>query len=331
MKRRLLLGALALLACDEGSGPEGPASAVGWLEDVEADVPVWLSDTGLYRDLTTLTPATGVLPYEPPHLLWSSGTDKHRLLYLPPGTTVDTRDGDAWDFPVGTVLVKTFSYPDIEGRTGDVPVETRLVFRREDGWHYAEYHWNAEGTEARAFQGSWPETLVELLGSDGVVFDYALPGRVDCQACHETNAGSPVIGISARNLPESLRGAGVFEPEPEPVALPGRTPEESAAMGYLLGNCVHCHHGQGGGDNAAFSLRPEDLVANTVNRPTESSASGDGVRVVPGDPEGSAIFEAVVLAPQPDYDGEFKPMPPLGVLRVDPDAARILRAWIEGL
>jgi hypothetical protein len=78
-------------------------------------------------------------------------------------------------------------------------------------------------------------------------------------------------------------------------------------------------------------LLPEDFVANTVNRETESSASGVGVRVVPGDTEGSALFQAVVRARSPDYAGDLKPMPPVGVERIDSRAERILRAWIESL
>lgn len=319
--RAALLG-LCLLACDDADAPNR------WIDDVEADLPADLSATGLFARMTTLAPAADVHPYVPPHPLWSSGTGKHRLLFLPPGSTIDTR-GPSWDFPVGTVIAKTFTYEDIEGRAGEVAIETRLLFRRGAGWGYAQYHWNREGTEARLRESNWPELGLELSYGAGLSFPYTLPGEIDCAGCHEARADAFVLGISSHNLPEELRN--LLTGPAEALSVEGRTPEETAAMGYLLGNCAHCHHGGEGNDNATFSLLPADLVANTVGRPTESSASGDGIRVVPGDAEASALFEAVVRTREPDYRGDFKPMPPLGIDQVDPAAARVLRAWIEGL
>jgi mono/diheme cytochrome c family protein len=95
-----------------------------------------------------------------------------------------------------------------------------------------------------------------------------------------------------------------------------------------VGNCAYCHNGRDTSENAAFSLEPPDAARTTVDRETDSSASGVGLRVVPGDPEGSAVFEAVVLARAADYPGDLKPMPPLGIDRVDPRAAQALRRWI---
>jgi hypothetical protein len=266
--------------------------------------------------------------YTPPQPLWSSGTGKHRVIYLPPDTTIDTTP-TAWDFPVGTVIAKTFSYTDIEGRTGEVAIETRLLLRRAAGWAYAQYHWNREGTEARLREPGWPELGLELTYSAGLGFPYTLPGELDCAGCHEARADTFVLGISSHNLPEEL--TNLVTGPASVLAVEGRSEAETAAMKYLVGNCAHCHHGGLGNDNATFSLLPADLVANTINRPTESSASGDGIRVVPGDAEGSAIFEAVVTSREPGYRGDFKPMPPLGIDQADPEAARILRAWIESL
>ena len=155
--------------------------------------------------------------------------------------------------------------------------------------------------------------------------------RLDCRACHETPLNQVIIGIDALNFDPNLAAAGLLLPAPETIPLPARSAVEADAMAYFVGNCVHCHHGEGGVDNAAFSLRPADLIENTVGVETESSASGDGIRIVPGDVLGSAIYEAVVLASAEDYPGEFKPMPPAGIDVVDPQAKAILQAWIESL
>lgn len=353
MTRRLplLLTLAALAACDDGSAldpldaapipdaaldlavdaapPDArlpPIPDDAWLLDVEAPLPRWLSDTGIFTDIRALTPRAGLVPYAPPHPLYSNGTTKHRLLYLPPGEAIEPH-ADGWRFPIGTVLVKTFAYDDVEGRAGTVPIETRISVHRADGWSFGEYHHNVEGDEARLVGGSWTARPITLDGPDGP-FTYTLPGLLECRGCHET-AASPVLGITRDNLDPTL-SAEIFTEPPATAEIIGRTDAETDVMRYLVGNCVHCHHG-GEGENASFDLRPDVLVAETVGRPTNSSASGDGIRVVPGDAEASALWKATVDAHRPDYDGDFKPMPPIGIDRADDALPALLRAWIEEL
>jgi hypothetical protein len=319
----LLLGALGCTL------PEPTPASPPWHTDISAPLPGWLSETALFVDLPSLEPAAEAVAYDPPHALWSNGADKARFILLPEGTAIDPTDAAHWAFPVGTVAVKTFTFDDIEGRRGAVPVETRLIFHGADGWDYAVYHWNVEGTEARLLPAEWDEVPLEFSDVSGNFLPYIIPSRLDCRGCHETQTGSPIIGVSQYNLGPALEP--LFTEPPVRAAAPARSPEEAAAMGYLVGNCVHCHHGVLDSDNASFSLLPQDLVAKTVGVETESSASGVGVRVVPGDPQGSALYEATVYAGERDYPGDFKPMPPISVFLPDPAAAAILGAWIEGL
>ncbi len=317
--------------CDDGDSSPTEKPVEYWIDDVEQSVPEWLSETGIYTDFETFEPGPGFRPYRPPHALWSNAADKVRLIRVPESKTIDTTDVDHWVFPVGTALTKTFSYDDIEGRDGAVAVETRLLFKRADGWDYAVYRWNSAGTAARLSGGNWPAAEFDLLGAGGDYFRYDVPGRIDCRGCHETQGETVVIGFSSLNLDPELADSEIFAAPPELADFPARSPEEAAVMGYLVGNCVHCHHGLPLGDNASFSMLPKDLVANTVDRPTESSASGIGTRIVPNDAEGSALYEAVVEAGRDGYRGDFKPMPPLGITTIDDSAAEVLRAWIETL
>jgi mono/diheme cytochrome c family protein len=302
----------------------------GWLADVEAPLPVWLSETGIYADGTGTVPGPGAVVYVPTHPLWSNGADKERLLFMPPDARITPEDDPAapWAFPVGTVLVKSFSLDDVDGRTGAVKIETRILARRSAGWLYALYHWNADGTEAALARADWRATPLRLMDAAGTTFEYTLPGRLECRGCHEAPGPTPVLGIARWQVPAELTDVFSRPPAPADVGAFARTPAETEALGYFVGNCAYCHNGRDTSENAAFSLEPPDAVGNTVEQETDSSASGVGVRVVPGDPEGSAVFEAVVLARAADYPGDLKPMPPLGIDRVDPRAAQALRRWI---
>ena len=69
--------------------------------------PQQLSLTGVFADLTPLTPNPGVVPYQPNLKFWSDGADKSRLFLLKNLTDQMgySRDG-AWTFPDGMVWVK---------------------------------------------------------------------------------------------------------------------------------------------------------------------------------------------------------------------------------
>ena len=66
---------------------------------------------------------------------------------LPLGAQIDNAPEQPWDFPVGTLLFKTFSFFEASGQTR--PTETRLMRRMEDGdWDYGVWLWNEAGDDA---------------------------------------------------------------------------------------------------------------------------------------------------------------------------------------
>src|ERR1700710_2354082 len=65
-----------------------------------------LSYYGLFDDIATQQPAAGVTPYDLETPLFSDYTTKRRFLVLPPGVTATWSDQEAFDLPVGSVLVK---------------------------------------------------------------------------------------------------------------------------------------------------------------------------------------------------------------------------------
>lgn len=293
-----------------------------WLLQPDDPLPELLSEIGVYQDVVSRGAYPDVVGYVPNHPLYSNGLQKERHLYLPEGTTVEVGDTEAWDFPDGVVFAKTFLY---EGE----PVETRLLFRTSAGWDYGLYQWLPDHSDAEVIRGNWAEVPVELGGGE---LTHTLPSRLDCRTCHETHeavAASPVIGVSALQTSADLIEAEVFSETPTMTPVQGRTEEETTALSYFVGNCITCHN-DGDSINSAFSLYPEDAVANTVDQPTESE-TGEGIRVVAGDPKQSVLYITVVEAAGPGYRGPFKVMPPIGGDVIDPDASAILGAWIESL
>lgn len=279
--------------------------------------PPTLQGTGLYADFGTLKVDPAHLAFAPQYPLWSDGAAKRRWISLPPGTAIDGSDPDAWIFPVGTRFWKEFSF---NGQR----VETRYLELKADGqWLYAAYAWSDDGREAqlvpvRGKRGAYP-----LAGGRS----HTIPGVTDCKACHQ---GSPseVLGFSTLQLsPELDPGAPHTEFRPEPgvdvrylvskgllVGLPqnllddpprimAATATERAALGYMHGNCGHCHNDRGSLQNIGLFLRHgartagEPALISTVEQPIKKPAPGqtpDAVlRVEPGHPDRSGLMQRI--------------------------------------
>jgi uncharacterized repeat protein (TIGR03806 family) len=168
-----------------------------------------------------------VLPYTLDTPLFTDYAHKLRTVWLPPGQPAHYQPVDALDFPVGTIISKTFYYPLPEGtaKAGDVVlrsedtgpepdgglslgkvrlVETRVLVHRKTGWVALPYVWNAEQTEARLMRDGelLALTLVGANGSKEQV-DYAVPDENQCAGCHGTDLKSKAIfpiGPKVRHL-----------------------------------------------------------------------------------------------------------------------------------
>jgi hypothetical protein len=335
MRQLVLLAALA-----------GAGSAVG---APGAPLPARLSDTGLYRPGSAAEVRAEHIAFAPQYPLWSDGTTKRRWLSLPPGTAIDARQPDAWEFPIGTRLWKEFSH----GR----PVETRFIERAADGtWRFATYVWNAEGTDA-VLAPAAGIAAVPAAGAPGG--RYAIPSREDCLACHE-GAAVPVLGFSALQLSPDrdplaphaeparhervdlarLAARGLLRNLPQPLLdrpprIAARTPTERAALGYLHGNCGHCHNDAGPLASLELALAQQagaaaDSAARTlrslVGHSSRFRAGGNAAatqRVVPGRKDAS------VLVLRMESTNPLARMPPLGVQVVDDEGTALVARWIR--
>ena len=196
-----------LLIADHGSGLY---RLVPSRQKQSTDFPRLLSQTGVYESTEANRLHPGLIPYAVNSPLWSDGAAKQRLIGLPGNKTVEFRIGKSWDFPDGTVLVKTFSLPvasDSSGRReplnedGWTRIETRLMTRMEGEWYGYSYEWNSQQTDA---------VLVDAVGRDReiLVRDQAAeggrrrqtwhyPSRAECMVCH-SRAENFVLGLSVQ-------------------------------------------------------------------------------------------------------------------------------------
>jgi len=315
-----------------------------------APLPRTLSETGLFVAGSASVVRPGVLTYTPQYPLWSDGATKRRWIELPPGAAIDARRASAWDFPPGTRLWKEFAV----GRR----VETRMIERLADGsWRFAAYVWNVEGTEAVLAPASGIAGLPVAGAPQG---RYIIPGEADCRACHE-GAATPVLGFSALQLspdrdplaPHAERPGpddidlnqlvtrGLVRDLPAelqstPPRIVARTPDERAVLGYLHGNCGHCH-GEAEADGAAVpvnllltqsvtnSASVADVLRTIVGAPSRfRSADGAQARIVtPG------AVDTSVLALRMQSRTPQKQMPPLGTRIPDTEALELIERWIR--
>lgn len=306
-------------------------------------LPQRLHETGLFAGPgTTIDPENHA--FAPQYPLWSDGAGKRRWIYLPPGTAIDASNPDAWEFPVGTRLWKEFSL----GR----PVETRFLERLADGtWRFAAYVWNESGTDATLAPRDGTTVSVPAAPQGR----YAIPGADDCRACHE-GAAVPVLGFSALQLspdrdplaPHAEANAqsglvefikrGLIKNAPKtlitnPPRIAATSPLERAALGYLHGNCAHCHNDSGAPAPVDLMLAQRASDPTGTNRVLRSmldaaarfrghGLGSDAPLVAPGRPRSSVLI-ARMRSRNPNTQ-----MPPIGTQLIDTEALALLERWI---
>ncbi len=311
--------------------------------------PQHLRDTGLYRDFGQYEVASRNLEYSPQYPVWMDGATRRRWLYLPSGKSIDASRPDAWVFPVGAKLWQELSF-------GGRRVETRYLERQRDGtWSYASYAWSEDQREAVLVSDKGQRGTFEL----GAGLSHDIPSVSDCKVCHEGQR-TEVLGFSALQL-SSDRDPGALHAEPLPapgvelgwlarrgllkrlpralLSTPPRisaaTPTERAALGYLHGNCGHCHNDDGPLSGLGLSLRhslgddpqaPERALQSAWGQRTRTRAPGltqDAVlRIAPGHPETSVIAQRMASR-HPGLQ-----MPPLGTVVVDEASRALISRWI---
>ncbi len=148
-------------------------------------------------------PATGVIPYDLNSALFSDYAEKYRFIKLPPGTHATYRDDDVFEFPVGTVIAKTFAFPRDarDPSQGRRLIETRILKREPDGWVGLPYSGTHAQTEA-TLDVAGDTVDVSWIHTDGRTRtdNYIIPNANQCKGCHKAGETMRPIGPKARHL-----------------------------------------------------------------------------------------------------------------------------------
>ncbi len=283
-------------------------------------------------------PSPDLISYSLATPLFSDYAEKQRFIYLPKGEQVSIDDGfGRVTFPVGTAIVKSFGYPDQQGKLK--VIETRVLLNRADGWTALPYVWNADGSDADLRIGGM-RSNVTFKSSSGLAqqISYAVPNKNQCKQCH-SEAGriepiGPLLGNmrfkNARDKHRFLSGASLSK---SPRIMPAWDDKKSAtvaqrAQSYLYVNCAHCHRPAGSASNSGLFFDETAIgpTAQGIGKHPVAAGRGSGgfeFVIAPGKPE-----QSILLHRLESLDPGVA-MPELGRATVHSEGAELLSQWIK--
>jgi len=311
--------------------------------------PDTLSETGLFSNVATLTPAPGVIPYAVNLPFWSDHAIKQRWFTLPNASATFTWSKDApWTLPAGSIWVKHFDMEMQRGVSSSKKrIETRLLVKNATGAYGVSYRWNDAGTEATLVEDAGQSfTLAITENGNPAPQTWSIPARSQCMGCHTPQAGyalsfntrqlnlaNDILGYTGNQL-TTLFDQGYLTGNPgSPNLLPRHLrPDESAysiearVRSYLAVNCSYCHKagGTGGGNWDARAERTLDQTGLVNGSATNNNGNSANKLVVPGDTLHSIVLNRVAAT------NGFTRMPPLGSNVIDTTNVALLTTWING-
>ncbi|MDP3739746.1 MAG: SO2930 family diheme c-type cytochrome [Hyphomonadaceae bacterium] len=333
--------ACVLAAC---TAEQGPHASIILADDAAPK----LSDYGFFATPNAgAAVSEGVRPYDLVNALFSDHAAKHRYVYVPKGQSAKYDPNNVFDFPVGSVLIKTFAFaPDMrDPALNERWIETRLLIHKQEGWVAYPYIWNAGQTEAIYAPVGGKQTI-ETITPDGqpITINYAIPNRNQCKECHQTGKELIPIGPKARNLnhvgPAGVNQIADWTERSILTGAPADLPTVPAAFGdgaledraraWLDINCAHCHKADGGASNSGLFLdwhETDPTGWGVHKRPTAAGrGSGDNMFVIePGHPEQSILLYRM------DSTEPGVVMPELGRTVIDPHSIELIREWIAAM
>lgn len=314
-----------------------------------------LSDYQFFKgNISELQLHEDVLPYDLNSPLFSDYAEKARFVWMPNNTTAKYTLDSVLDFPVGTVLGKTFFYykNKTQPALGKQLVETRLLIKREEEWEAISYQWNDAQNEAYLdIVGDIKP--INWINENGIAqqVNYIIPNRNQCKSCHYQDGKLIPIGPKVRNLNKTFayldgernqlakwaeKGmlTGWQSDETHPQASVWYDADSGTlhqrAMSYLDINCGHCHNPKGPAHTSGLNLTYDQTLGRNlgIDKPPVAAGKGSGDRlfsIVKGHPEKSIM----VYRMESTDPGAM--MPEIGRQRVHEEGVELIKEWIKNL
>ena len=302
-----------------------------------------LYEYALFQDAQANLPDPNLVPYELITPLFSDYSDKERFVYVPKGKKAIFKINDVYQFPVGSVLVKTFSYTMQDGQKKKL--ETRLLLHQEAGWKAHTYVWNeAQDKALLKVAGYSFDDLNVLVDGNIKKVNYRTPNQNQCKECHLKDDAVEPIGPKPRNINKAIAYEnGIESNQMDHWAVIGFLEEKPysndsmvnafnknhdinmRARSYLDINCGHCHSPQGSASSSGLYLSIEDKEFGVYKKPVAAGRGSGGLSysIVPGKAEESILLFRM-LSNEPDVM-----MPESGRSLMHVEAIELITEWIN--
>lgn len=273
LKKNFLLFAMlavAIISCKEEEEPPVVPAPIPPTDQSPVDIVLdslpysSLSEYNFFvgENMADLNPNEGLLLYEPITPLFTDYAKKTRYVWMPEGVSANyVSDFESFDFPDGAILIKNFFYENVLPSNERRVMETRVMFKRDGVWEFADYIWNDEQTAA-VFDLSGEEKPITVVLDDGqtLSINYRVPSSAECVTCHKISENPSPNGPKPQNLNADLEyqegvmnqlmkwaEMGYLEPTyPSEIETMVDWEDETQLLqdrvrAYLDANCGHCH------------------------------------------------------------------------------------------
>jgi uncharacterized repeat protein (TIGR03806 family) len=350
------LAGVGLSAACGTSGPEAPSCTPGaagvdtgkdFATSLDAYCMVHVADG-------VVVPSAAATPYDLNTPLFSDYAVKYRTVWLPPGMSVAYTSDGRFEFPVGTVITKSFGFP-ADLRVASAPVrwlETRVLIRSASGWVGSSYPWDDAQKTAQVTAGGAIVTF-SFVDAEGKTQtpNYLVPSQAQCRKCHANDGAMITLGPSAAQLNRDFAYAsgpenqllhwarvGLLVGAPAPGEAPKLAVWDDPSTGdttararaYLQANCYYCHNGNGEARTTGLVLSNTETDPYTLGLCKPPVAAGKAAAnehydIVPGRPDESILFYRM------QSTAPSIMMPELGRSLEHTEAAQLVSDWIAGL
>ncbi|HKU44187.1 MAG TPA: hypothetical protein VJR89_38770 [Polyangiales bacterium] len=282
---------------------------------------------------------------------------------------IDVADPNRWVFPEGTRLYKTFSRF-VDGKLRRI--ETRVISKQRNDknvleWKMQAYRWNTAQTAAElvgddgAFVTTDGHETVDENGklvAAPATYQHWIPSQADCADCHLHRADKPepILGFDAIQLADSgmlkklidegrlynSRATSSTPEKPNGITFTADDakllPNDSVAreaLGYLHGNCGHCHGGPNPQNGLSLwsEIGLKDPLLSNAYRTGKCKKAYPTFAIDPHNAKESAIYKRMnTRAPHADPPTlQWPQMPPIATFDRHEDGLASIEAWINAL